>query len=46
MITIGTRTTQMTRIYADKNRFLVRTIHSTLGKIRANPRGLRHPRSH
>jgi len=36
----------MTRIYADKNRFPVRTINSTLEKIRVNPRGLRHPRSH
>ena len=38
--------TQMTRICADKNRFPVRTINSTLGKIRVNSRGLRHPRSH
>jgi len=36
----------MTRICADKNRFLVHIINSTLGKIRVNPRGLRHPRSH
>ena len=35
----------MTRICADKNRFLVHTINSTLGKIRENPRGLCPPRS-
>jgi len=36
----------MTRICADKNRFLVRMIDATLRKIRVNPRGLRRPRSH
>jgi len=35
----------MTRICADKNRFPVRMSDATLGKIRVNPRGLRHPRS-
>jgi len=35
----------MTRIFADKNRFLVRMSDATLGKIRVNPRGLRYPRS-
>ncbi|MCY7329534.1 MAG: hypothetical protein LH618_13365 [Saprospiraceae bacterium] len=46
MITIETQTTPMTRICADKNRFLVRIIDATLGKISVNPRGLRHSRSH
>ena len=35
----------MTRICADKNRFLVRRINFALGKIRVNPRGLCRPRS-
>ena len=45
MITMETQATQMTRIFADKNRFLVRMSDSALGKIRLNPRGLRRPRS-
>jgi len=44
-MTIGTQTRPMTRICADKNRFLVRMIDSTLGKIRVNPRDLCRPRS-